>query len=1236
MRNHKALLSAIVLAFLAACTTTPQTAQDSNAVINIPVDSIRNGNSDRVKSFPEPSERRETSATPGMPLPARVQAQVAGTYFTELDEIDTGSWRVGNIPYLRVTVDPQYDTDGYLDQLEALGTTATQNYANTDYNLPATVNATTTIKLIVAKPLVQTSNTLSVVLKRADNSAVLGTQAVTLSSTNQIGSYSDVSFHQIQNLSFSTAGLAANQTLQLWLTDLQSGAKFFAGGIRITNGTTTTNIDNVDFTKKNAANQFVWRKSNLTDIKKLFVPQGETAEVPLHRLQPYLAAGGYVVQRLKNVAAGQTLAFKGVFALPTATSNQTLYAYLQDATTAAQIPNSGQNVIVSSTAQRISFTVTKPASVTGDVDLVIANIPFGQALYMGNFKEPTALGGVTASIGPAGGGLALGGTALIGVPANAVSTATTFGIKKLVALPAPFPLSTEEFLVTRTPGASVVAMYEYSATPSSFANSVTVIVPADTQVAETADLVTRVYVWTGTKYVSIQRLRSGNNFLVQTDQFPNGKLTVVVVRASGPSLRTKCTSEGGTNASGYCRLPVQATLSAQAQASGTYKVLSINVGNIDLDCLKYAFKLCSSNSEDQVRAELDRIFASGKPDIVAFQEVWHNDCTDTSDEEFFYLGVVGFGAGLPGGSYVRVANHRICAKPDGTKQIERLIDPTVYDYRCSPVVKFPNTPGGPKTVNGYECVAFLRAHFTAVATDTIQPPCNATLPGAGQYYQGSDTGWQVVTLRLNGAIGTPAPEFDVVNGHLIAPNEPGCRGVQFKALKDRYFQPLTNPAPDPPFRLPVRKRLLVLGDLNTDPILQSASDAGANGFRELFSEFGATVDQKPYNKLAYLISNPAELTAWYILQPFAVWWNPFARNLSLDHVISNFADGSCTRREAVANMDHNSTLCSLKGFDSGMNTLSLVSNSAPVNGSVVVTRKGVRLMYAYDSLNNHPSTGKYIPILPDGVPVNLRVNPCLLESVFNASGSRAIVKTPQLSAGQNLIETLDLTSTPCAIVLDGKRQGTSTQAAAQFSLTNPSSNPVSYGFGWNYTSFIFVTPGALGTTTFTQQGPFTSTGVNGTLATGQVETLKVSTTCTSTESSRSITMSTKDLVTLETQLVNVTLKMACADPAPVDTTPTGYKYLMGCSTNLNGAGNTFDPNNEQTTATPWAWNAGRWSTGSGFPAYQIYDYGFVATEAASRDACLRYANSSTGKGPVLLVERYRRTGLVTYAIYEKL
>jgi PA14 domain len=382
-------LSALVISLAACGTQVPTTAPQ--ATIDIP--GVRkpqpNVSADRPALFPEPSEKRETNAAPGMLSAEQLRRMAAGTYFTELDDLNTSSWRVGNIPFLRISLDKQYDTDGYLDQLEATNATAALNNASTDFNLPATVNAATSIKLMVAKPLTQTSSSFSVALKRADTGATVGSQTVTLSSTNQIASYSEVSIHQVQNLNFTTGGLAANQAMQLWLTDLASGAKFFVGGIRITNGTTVTSIDEIDFTKKNTAGQLIWRTNNLTEIKKLFTPQGETTAVGLHRLQPYLAAGGYVIQRLKGIGAGQTVTFNGTFAMPTTTTDKTISAYLQDATTFAQIPNSGQYITVSSVAKRTSFSLTKPASATGDVELVLGGIPFGQVLYAGNFKEPT-------------------------------------------------------------------------------------------------------------------------------------------------------------------------------------------------------------------------------------------------------------------------------------------------------------------------------------------------------------------------------------------------------------------------------------------------------------------------------------------------------------------------------------------------------------------------------------------------------------------------------------------------------------------------------------------------------------------------------------------------------------------------------------------------------------------------------------------------------------------------------
>jgi hypothetical protein len=707
-----------------------------------------------------------------------------------------------------------------------------------------------------------------------------------------------------------------------------------------------------------------------------------------------------------------------------------------------------------------------------------------------------------------------------------------------------------------------------------------------------------------------------------------------VVRASRPNVQAKCASEGGTTANGYCRLPVPPSLTARASSSGTYKVLSINVGNADIwGCgsaapPSYVYKLCSRSDEDKVRAELDAISASGKPDIIAFQELWHNDCSETPDNEFTDAQISGYGVVAP--YSVRLANDRLCVNPDGSKQIERLINPTEYDYRCSPIQRFPSSARPNRIVNGYECVAFLRTQFTAVATDIVQPACNATTPAAGTYFTGSDTGWQVVTLRLVGAVGSPASEFDVVNGHLISPTDPTCRAKQFTALKDRYFLPLSTPTPTFPYQIPVAKRVLFVGDMNTDPVLQSNSDAGANAFRELFSDFGAAIDQKPYNKLAYMLDNPNELTAYAPSGPN--WWRLFTSTTSLDHALSNFADGSCPRREAVANLDHKSTLCILKGFDSGKNTLSFVKSGQPTNASVVVSRKGVRLTHAYTSAKNHPSTGSYVPVLPDNVPVNLIINPCLLEPV-TGGGPKLTLRSPQLLAGQNLAETIDLTSTPCQLVIEGKGASGSS-ARGQISFLNSSTNPTSYAIGWPYYAFYSVVAKLVGTSS-NSGGPMPNFGVNGTLNSGQTETLEVSEYCTSSAGAN-ITMSVKDLVTLEVQYVPIRWNVTCT-PYPTTPPPAGYKYSFGCSLRQKGVRTgIFDPNNEQPANKPWAWDAGVWNSGGGFPSFTILNYGFEATEVAARNACETYGNSGSGKRPVLLVETGRATGGVDYRVYEPL
>jgi hypothetical protein len=100
--------------------------------------------------------------------------------------------------------------------------------------------------------------------------------------------------------------------------------------------------------------------------------------------------------------------------------------------------------------------------------------------------------------------------------------------------------------------------------------------------------------------------------------------------------------------------------------------------------------------------------------------------------------------------------------------------------------------------------------------------------------------------------------------------------------------------------------------------------------------------------MAYVISNPAETTALF---PSTL--------ASADHVISNFADApsastACVRRDLVAGTDHQRTVCTLTGFDSGkaiagMRVIDLNVSGATDNvwtsGIVTAARRSINLSY---------------------------------------------------------------------------------------------------------------------------------------------------------------------------------------------------------------------------------------------------------------------------------------------------
>ena len=133
-----------------------------------------------------------------------------------------------------------------------------------------------------------------------------------------------------------------------------------------------------------------------------------------------------------------------------------------------------------------------------------------------------------------------------------------------------------------------------------------------------------------------------------------------------------------------------------------------------------------------------------------------------------------------------------------------------------------------------------------------------------------------------------------------------CRLRQFNALYTRYVSG-GNPKPN---------RLLIAGDMNTDALRDTSNTE--NYFNRIFNSLDKPFSNVVPLKMAWQIDNPQEVTAFV-----------FGRgDRSLDHVLSNFADGACSRgsfKQPISftlggleylDPDHDYTVCQLTGFDS--------------------------------------------------------------------------------------------------------------------------------------------------------------------------------------------------------------------------------------------------------------------------------------------------------------------------------
>lgn len=529
------------------------------------------------------------------------------------------------------------------------------------------------------------------------------------------------------------------------------------------------------------------------------------------------------------------------------------------------------------------------------------------------------------------GGLIKLGQARVTVPAGAV-TGTSFKLERLDRPPIPLP---DDSVLPHATGSQLVSVFRVSASSDQFQLPVQITIPVSTLVSPRTPSRTELYLYDGKGYHTVRIEKNANGFDLNVKSlagtagasgFPAG-IVLVAMRAPTSAVSDACAAKGGDFNGEYCQLPWDLP-GQNAISDPTLKVLSFNVGNSlqsgpgndPYYCGLYAHKLCSIAIENNV----GKVLAAEKPDIVALQEVWNDRCEFIVDTGFDTSSEVGTTDYVTPAKFF-VSHERVCdreAKFEIPRQIDRLLPPLYYDVQCSPVRRFNQGEPAQRLTNGYECIGIRRGILKFVAQPdpklrVIQPACDAKLnpdvTDYAQYWKGSDTGFQVATVQLRNPKGPPA-YIDVINAHMIAPDDSKCRRRQLEALYDRYFpKDKDNPAS----RRPAPRRFLLLGDMNTSPYFPAIGDSAKDYFNTIFTEYQQpdTMDVDVLitdTRMAYLLSDPSENT---------VYLGPLG--FSYDHVLSNFAASTafdpvspCSRGDVVRGVDHLRTRCRLVGFDS--------------------------------------------------------------------------------------------------------------------------------------------------------------------------------------------------------------------------------------------------------------------------------------------------------------------------------
>lgn len=208
-------------------------------------------------------------------------------------------------------------------------------------------------------------------------------------------------------------------------------------------------------------------------------------------------------------------------------------------------------------------------------------------------------------------------------------------------------------------------------------------------------------------------------------------------------------------------------------------VLQANLGNLSLDCLEYAFNLCSVQVEERIASAL----ATMQPDIVSLQElVSPAQCDELGSE--------------PDATKVCHQEHR-ASEP---AQVRRLLGPA-YSIVCD-------------SRSGFECVAI---HKDAGRFEDCEVGALCFTADTADTLADCDEGFTVSAATV---VLVEGRRLRLVNGHPPSGDAIECRRQQIERA-------LVGPDALAPSDLPT----LVAGDFNLDPFVES--DASTDLWKQL-------------------------------------------------------------------------------------------------------------------------------------------------------------------------------------------------------------------------------------------------------------------------------------------------------------------------------------------------------------------------------------------------------------------